>query len=139
MRRSFPVLLAGGVIALGAVALRAQDAPPAEYVKAMQAIRAASQTLTEFAKTQDFDAVAKTAPAARTAFQYVETFWNERKDVKAAQLATTGARAAGDAAAAAGLKSAEGIEFAAKQMSETCMACHDAHRVRRDDGSFAIK
>jgi hypothetical protein len=143
MRGRFTVLGAAGLAWLLAVGLQAQAqapiAPPAEYQQAMKEIASAVQTLNAFGKTQDFEAAGKAATAARTAFQSVEQFWTGRKDTEAARLATTAARAAGDAVAAAGLKSAEGVEFAVKEMTGTCATCHMAHRERKDDGTFVIK
>ncbi|MGE0592475.1 MAG: hypothetical protein AB7G23_09740 [Vicinamibacterales bacterium] len=139
MRKHSVVAAATLSAGLFAVALGAQEAAPAQHVKAMQDIRAAVQVFADFSRSQDFDAAAAAGTSARAAFQSVEQFWKERRDTEAAQQAAAGGRAAGDAAAAAGLRSAEGVTFAAEEMGATCMGCHTAHRIRREDGTFAIK
>ena len=131
-------VLAGALAAVFTVAvLSAQDAPPEEYREAMGSIRAAAQAAG--AETPDFAAIQAAANEARNAFMYVQTFWQERGDDEAAALAADGSRAAADLAVSAGLNSAEGVAFAAMEMGETCGACHMAHRVRLEDGSFAIQ
>ena len=131
-------LLAGGLAALLTVTVvTAQDAPPEEYVEAMGTIRAGMQVFTAEG-AQDFAAVQEAAGESRTAFQYVQTFWNERDDQEAADLAAAGAKAAADIGVAAGLASVEGIQFSLMEMQMTCGACHMAHRTRLEDGSFVI-
>jgi len=139
MRTRFPVLFTAGLATLCAVVLVAQEAPPAEYVQSMKDIAAAVQTLNQFEKTQDFKAAGEAGTSARAAFQQVEMFWSARKDTEATEMAAAGSKAAADVGVAAGLNSAEGVQYAAKQMTETCMACHAAHRVRNEDGTFTIK
>ena len=124
---------------LSAVALIAQEPAPAEYVQAMQDIRAASQTLGQFAETQNFEAAAEAAEIADPHFLYVQTFWTERGDQEAADLAYAGLKAAQDICVAAGLLSAAGVTYAADQMTGTCGTCHMAHRVRLEKGGFAIQ
>lgn len=131
-------LLGASAIALGAVVvLTAQEAPPAEYVEAMQSIRGAAQAAG--ADPIDFAAASAAAEQAVSAFQYVQTFWQERGDAEAAELAATGARAAQGLVVSADMSSAEGVAFSAMQMGETCGACHMAHRTRLEDGSFQIQ
>jgi hypothetical protein len=109
------------------------------YVEAMKDIQAAAQAVNQIPKTQDFKAASQAAAKARTAFLYVQEFWTERKATDAADLAAAGAKAAGDIVVAADLSSAEGVEYSAKELNATCMACHTAHRERKDDGTFTIK
>lgn len=40
---------------------------------------------------------------------------------------------------AADLSSAEGVDFAAAQMIETCQSCHDVHREEVSEGTYHIK
>jgi cytochrome c556 len=128
-----------------AVALSAQGGAPAQanppemYVQAMKEIQAAAQAVNQIPKTQDFKAASQAAAKARTAFLYVQGFWTERKATDAAELAAAGAKAAGDIVVAADLSSTEGVDYSAKEMNATCMACHTAHRERKDDGTFTIK
>ncbi len=130
--------IAGGAALLCAAALAAQEAPPAEYVQAMTDIRAAAQVFSEISESQDFEAVSVAAQSAAAAFEYVQEFW-EGRDADARRLAAAAYKAARDIRVVAGLNSAEGVIFAAEQMSETCMSCHDAHRDRLDDDSFVIR
>jgi len=129
--------LAGGLAAFLTVAVViAQDAPPEEYVAAMTTIRTAMQTFN--ADEPDFEAIQAAGTEARAAFQYVQTFWNDRDDTEAADLAATGAREAASVVASADLMSAEGVQFAAAAIGETCGACHMAHRTRLEGGGFVI-
>jgi hypothetical protein len=132
-------LLAGGLAAFFTVAVvSAQDAPPAEYVEAMGTIRAAMQAANAEG-APDFAAIADAANEARDAFLYVQTYWRERDDEDAAELAGDASRSAASLAVSANLMSAEGVQFAAMEMGMTCGTCHMAHRVRTEDGSFAIQ
>jgi hypothetical protein len=120
----------------------AQEPPPAEYVQAMQDIRAAVQAFGEFSEadieSQDFEAAKAAAESAKTAFDYVRQFWSD-PSTDAGELAEAAWAAALSAEVAADFSSAEGVTFAAEEMGETCMPCHTAHRDQLEDGSFVIK
>jgi hypothetical protein len=137
MRRVSAVLSASAVALWAVVVLTAQEAPPAEYVQAMQSIRAAA--MAAGAETVDYAALSTAATEAASAFMYVQTFWQERGDAAAAELAGTGARAAQGLVVAADMSSGEGVAFSAMEMGATCGGCHMAHRVRLEDGSFQIQ
>jgi hypothetical protein len=130
--------IVGGVALLCAASLVAQEAAPAEHVQAMTDIRAAAQVLAAFGDSQDFEAAENAAISAATALEYVKEFWAGR-DVDAGRLADTAWKAARDVRVAADLSSAEGVIYAASEMTATCMGCHTAHRDRLDDGSFVVK
>lgn len=132
-------LLAGGLAALFTVAVvSAQDAPPEEYVEAMGSIRGAMQAANAEG-APDFAAIADAANGARDAFLYVQMFWQERGDDDMAALAADASRSAASMAVSANLMSLEGVQFSANEMGESCGTCHMAHRVRNEDGSFAIQ
>jgi len=132
-------LLAGGLAAFFTVAVvSAQDAPPAEYQEAMNTIRAAMQAANAEG-APDFAAIADAANKARDAFSYVQMFWQMRGDDDAAELAADASRSAASLAVSANLNSAEGVQFSAMEMGMSCGTCHMAHRVRNEDGSFAIQ
>ena len=137
MRRMSAVLGASVVALCAVVALTAQEAPPEEYVQAMQSIRAAAQAAG--AETIDYAALSAAATEAANAFMYVETFWQERGDAEAAELASIGARAAQGLVVAADMSSAEGVAFSAMEMGATCGTCHMAHRVSVEGGGFQIQ
>ena len=135
MRARVTTGIAGGAALLCATALAAQEAPPPEYVQAMTDIGAAVQVFSQFSETQDFEAASLAAQSAATAFEYVQEFW-ESRDPDAGKLAAVALKAAQDARVAAGLDSAEGVTYAATEMSETCQSCHAAHR---EEVSVALK
>ena len=137
MRRISAGLSASAIALCAVVVLSAQEAPPEEYVEAMQSIRAAAQAAG--AETIDFAALSAAATEARNAFQYVQGFWQERGDAEAAELAATGARAAQGLVVAADMSSAEGVAFSAMEMGATCGTCHMAHRVNVEGGGFQIQ
>jgi hypothetical protein len=137
MRRISAVLSATALALCAVIVLSAQEAAPAEYVEAMQSIRAAAQAAG--AETIDYAALSTAAEEAASAFMYVQTFWQERGDAEAAELAGTGVRAAQGLVVAADMSSAEGVAFSAMQLGATCGSCHMAHRVRAEDGSFQIQ
>ena len=142
MRTRMTAWIGGCAVVFCAALTSAQEPPPAEYVQAMQSILAAVQTFGAFseadAESQDFEAAAAAATSAKTAFEYVREFWSD-PSTDAGQLAEAGWAAALSAEVAADFASAEGVTFAAGEMSETCMPCHTAHREQAEDGSFVIK
>ncbi len=138
MRARVTTRIVGSAALLCATALAAQEAPPAEYVQAMTDIAAAAQVLSQLSDSQDFEAASLAAQSAAAAFEYVQQFW-EGRDPDAGRLAATALKAAQDARVAAGLTSAEGVSYAAREMSETCMTCHAAHREEVSDGTYRIK
>ena len=85
-----------------------------------------------------FHPMSLAAQSAAAAFEYVQQFW-EGRDPDAGRLAATALKAAEDARVAAGLTSAEGVSYATREMSETCMTCHAAHREEVSDGTYRIK
>jgi hypothetical protein len=121
-----------------AFTLLAAEAPPEEYAKAMKDIGTATQNLQKALAAEDFDGVTKNAVVMIDAFPKVEKYWMG-KDPNAVKWAQTGGRAVTEIRVAAGLRSVEGIEYSAKQLTDSCQQCHATHREAQADGSFQIK
>ena len=123
---------------LGTAVSTAEKAPE-NYQKSMKDLGAFAQGIGKAVSDQDYDAVTKYAASAEAAFVVAGAFWTSKGDADAAKMAQTGEKAAGDLAVVAGLKSAEGAAYAAKGVTDVCMACHTAHRESMPDGTFQIK
>ncbi len=136
--RKLWMLVACGLIGLFAGVAVAVEKPSDEYVKAMKDIRAAMQNVDKAVQASDFEAVSKNAAVVKDAFSLVEKYWNGKAE-DALKLAQTAGKAASDLGVAAGLASGDGVAFSAKELNDTCTACHTAHRERLPDGSFQIK
>ncbi len=143
MRARLTTWVAWGAMLCCAAVVSAQESPPAEYVRAMQDIEAAMQTLSGFSEAQDYEAqdyeVASAAAAsAVAAFEYSREFWSDPSS-EAGELAQAAWAAALSAEVAADFSSTEGLVFAVREMGETCMPCHTAHRDQLEDGNFVVK
>ncbi len=132
------VLVACGLVSLLVGAAVTAEKPSDEYVKAMRDIRAATQNIDKAIEASDFEAVSKNALLITNAFLFVDKYWTGKAE-DALKLSETAGKAASDLEAAAGLASAAGVAFSAKELADTCTACHNAHRERLPDGSFQIK
>ncbi len=136
--RKLWVLVTCGLISLLAGVAIAAEKPSDEYAKAMKDIRAAMQNVDKAIQGSDFETVSKNAAVVKDAFLLVEKYWNGKAE-DALKLAQTAGKAASDLGVAAGLASGDGVAFSAKELNDTCAACHNAHRDRQPDGSFQIK
>ena len=137
MRRGC-ALVTFGFIGVFGLAVMTAEKPPEDYSKAMKEIGAAMQSVNKVIPAGDFDTVSKNAATIIAAFPVVTKYWTG-KDDDAVRLSETAKKAAADLGIAAGLMSAEGVAYAAKELGDTCMVCHTAHRERLPDGSFQIK
>jgi hypothetical protein len=82
--------------------------------------------------------VTKNAALVREAFVVVDKYWADKaKDAQ--EWSRDAGKAAADLEAASRLMSADGVNFSAKELADTCTACHNAHRERLPDGIFQIK
>lgn len=131
-------LVTCGWIGVFGVAVMTAEKPPDDYSKAMKSIGAAAESLTKAIQAEDFDAVTTNAGTIVDAFPVVEKYWTGKSE-DAVTLAQTAGKVAGDLRAVAGLKSSDGVAYAMKQLTDTCMQCHAAHREVLPDGSFQIK
>jgi hypothetical protein len=131
------ILSAGVVGVLAGVAMTAEPPPP-EYVKAMRDIRASMDSAAKAVEASDFEAVVKHAALVEDAFTYVEGYWTGKAE-DAVRWSKIAGKAASDLGSAATVPSLEGIAFSSKELTDTCAACHAAHRERLPDGSFQIK
>lgn len=137
MRNGWVLIVCGfvGVFALGA---GAAEQPPVEYARAMKEIDAAAQKVEKAIAAEDYDTVSKSSDEMIEPLKIVQTYWTGKSD-DAVTMTEDTAKASIDLTVSADLKSAEGVAFAAKQLTATCETCHAAHRESLPDGSFEIK
>jgi hypothetical protein len=136
--RLVSLLVIFGFIASNGFALRAAEAPSAEYAAAMKTLGGAVQGLMKPGGFEEFEAAQKAATDVKAAFAVVDKYWKAKGDTEAVSLVAAGIKAAGDLGVVAGMTSSEGIEAAAKDIAATCAPCHKAHREKVGDG-FQIK
>jgi cytochrome c556 len=128
------------VVGLFGIAAIAAEKPSDEYQKAMKDLGGVAQSLSKPEATEDFPAVTKSVETAKAAWTTVEKYWRTKATAEdAMKLVQAGSKAAADMGVAANLTSAEGVQAALKDMTDTCRACHEAHREKQADGTFLIK
>ena len=116
-----------GFSVLLSLAVFTAEKPSEQYSKAMKDISAGLRSANEAIKAQEFENIGKSAGAIVDAFPPVKKFWTDKGDQEAVRLATGAEKAAADLRVAAGLQSMEGVEYSAKELTETCAQCHKAH------------
>ena len=139
LKTRFHIVAALGVVALCGFVAAAAEKPTPEYQKAMKDLGAVAQAIGKPGASEDFPAVTKSVESAKAAFDVVEKYWRAKSVDDALKAAQAGQKAAADMGVAAGLTSAEGVQAAFKDMTDTCRSCHTAHREKMEDGSFMIK
>src|SRR3977135_409438 len=104
----------------------------------MKSVAAALQNVTKAVKEDNFADVVKAAEAMKPGFEVVRVYWDIKKVATPLAWAKDGIKAIGDLQTAAALDSKEGVDFALKELTGTCMSCHTAHREKMPDGTFGI-
>jgi len=136
------------VCTLGILALpvQANEKPSEAYTKAMQDNGAALQSLRTNIKAieaagayPDYAPVEKDIATLKASFATTLAFWQAKNVADAVKLAQAGAKATADVEAAMKDKDYRGLVAASTDLSETCTACHMAHRERLPDGTSEIK
>lgn len=109
------------------------------YVNAMKGVAGAMKPTGTALESGDMDAARKGANQMARNFALMAAWWEGRGTAAAAKLAETAMQdaAALRKAAAAGDAAAAKAAFSAVRGS--CKACHSAHRVKNDDGSWGFK
>ena len=135
-RVGFTVLVLVGVFGIAAITA---DKPPETYQNAMKDLGAFAQGIGKAVADNDYDAIQKYSVSAVNAFTVAEMYWKGKGDKDATKIAQDGGKMAADLGVAAGLKSPEGVAYAAKGATDVCMGCHAVHREQMPDGTFQIK
>jgi cytochrome c556 len=133
------VLVALGFVGLFGFAAVAAEKPTDEYQKAMKDLGGVAQAMSKPEASEDFAAVTKSVDSTKAAFAVVEKYWRAKGSDDALKAVAVGTKAAADMGVAAGLTSAEGVQAAFKDLTDSCRTCHTAHREKQPDGSFMIK
>ncbi|HVB39047.1 MAG TPA: hypothetical protein VND92_10935 [Vicinamibacterales bacterium] len=126
------------VAALG-FSLAAQEKPPESYVTMMKGMQAHLGGASMAMRGKDAAAVAKHAAEMQPLFEEAAKFWEDRKAQDAVDAAQAGRKAAGELEAAAKAENEEQMTAARKGIIDSCSSCHDAHREKLPDGTWAIK
>lgn len=131
------VMLAGGVLALGTLAVAAEPDETALRA-AMKKIGPGNGALSKKIAAKDATAAAD-AKALEDAFKSTSKFWKQKKATDATDWTKTAMAAYKQSGklAAAGKWEDAGAEV--KKASATCAACHGAHREKAADGSYKVK
>ncbi len=127
-----------GALGLFGFAVFAAEKPPEDYQKAMQSLGGVATAMSKPDAAADLDAAKKHAATAVAAFDVVQKYWTGKSE-DAVRIAQVAKKAAQDMDVAAGQNSAEGVDFAFKEMVAACQQCHMAHREKQPDGTFLIK
>lgn len=136
MKRTF--VLAVSLLALS-WAVPAQDEAEAGYVKLMKETGATMGSLRKNLEAKAGPAAAADAKKLQGIFGQVHDFWTNKKVDDAVVTSKEASTAFGDIAQlASDGKFDEGVA-ALKTASGTCATCHQAHRVKAEDGSWKFK
>ena len=124
--------------AFGLAVLSAEKAPDS-YSVVMKELGATAASLRKNVTAKDYDGLAKDAATLQKDFEAAAKFWGDRKVDDALTLSKNGSKAAADLAAAVTAKDDAKIAAASTAVTSTCAACHMAHRIRNEDGTYEIK
>lgn len=146
MRRYATIAVVCAFAFLAFASVRAEEKPTEAYVKAMKDLGATNQALRGEVKTiegagayPDFTPVEKHVVALRAAFNTTLAYWNEKKTDDAIKATQVALKAVDDLEKAAKDKSYDGLVAASTAIGASCGACHKAHRVQAEDGTYEIK
>lgn len=131
-------MLAAAMV-LGAFTIaQAADVTEADHQKAMKDTLAGMMGAGKAARATppDMAAIATGAKAVEAGLAAVEPFWTKRKSQVAMDANAAGRKAAMALAAA---KDEAGVKEAMGALQGSCKSCHDAHRVKNEDGTYSIK
>jgi len=138
MLRQRQIIVTTGLIGLLGLVAFAADNPPEDYAKAMKDMGAAVARIDKATAAGDFDTIGQSAGTIVDSLPVVEKYWTGKAD-DAVMFAQSAAKMAGDLRAVAGLQSADGVAFSAKELAAVCTQCHTAHRETLANGTFQIK
>ncbi len=118
------------------VALVAQRIP--EHAAGMKGAGGAMRVLSKLESKTGADAV-RSAERLGGLYEELINFWRQRDDKQAVKWAQQGKAAAVQLAAAAHAGDAAQASVVFKSIEATCASCHEAHRTRLADGTYAFK
>ncbi len=126
----FPVLIVCGA------ALVAQRIP--DHAAGMKGAAGATRVLSKLESKTGPGAV-RSAERLGGLYEELINFWRQRDDKDAVKWAQQGKAASVQLAAAAHAGDAAQAAAAFKFIEATCTSCHEAHRVKLADGTYAFK
>lgn len=145
--RRLMITAAGFIFAITALAAQTNEKPSEAYATgmrnaadAMRMIRAASKEIEDSgAGAQDYEPYTKAAATLKATYATTLEYWKAKKADDAVAQVEKGVKAI--AALETAVKETEYrlIIDATTALNDTCTACHTAHRVRLEDGTYEIK
>jgi soluble cytochrome b562 len=124
-------------VAAISVTLLAQDEK--DYQTWMKTIGATVGSLRKNLEAKNSDAAASDAKKLQETFTQVHDFWMEKKTEDAMKFAANAQNGFKEIAELASAGNFEEAQATLKTTMSNCAGCHNAHRVKGDDGSYKIK
>ena len=109
------------------------------YVGAMKGVAKVMKPTGAALGSGDMDTVKKNANAMARNFAIMAAWWEGRGTAAASKLADQAMKDAVALRKAANGGDAAGAKAAMGRIQGSCKACHSAHRVKNDDGSWGFK
>ncbi len=129
-----------------ALAVRADEKPSAEYVRAMRTLDSVSRELPRSLAAEDAKGLDALVIQARPALATLEQYWTARDVEDALAIAQRASKAIAEISVAVHLMAdgpnpiaVEGAQDSIKTFQASCVACHAAYRLTLPDGSFTIR
>ena len=146
MRASL-IAAAGIVLVVVTMAAQGNEKPSDAFIKAMRdnseaarVIRVASKEFEESgAGAQDFDPFEKAAATMTASFTTTLAYWQAQKVDGAVALTEKALKHVAALESGAKERDYRLVLEASTALNETCAACHNAHRVRTEEGAYEIK
>ena len=147
MLRGSLYAVAGAALVVVTLSAQSNDKPSEAFIKAMRdngdatrTIRVASKEFEESgAGAQDFDPFEKSAATMKASFTTTLAYFQTQKVDGAVALSEKALKHVAALEAGAKERDYRLVLEASTALNETCAACHTAHRVRLEDGTYEIK
>jgi cytochrome c556 len=110
-----------------------------QFQKLMQEIGDTSKRFKTSIENRDSIQLTKDATRLAEIYQQTVPFWEQRKAQDAAKWSKESATASAALASAAKAKDWDKATLHLREVGKNCKTCHDAHREKRDDGTYRIK
>lgn len=145
--RATLIAVAGLALVAATMSAQANEKPTDAFMKAMRdnadaarTVRVASKEFEESgAGAQDFDPFEKSAATMKASFTAALNYFQTQKVDGAVALSEKALEHVAALEAGAKERDYRLVLEASTALNETCAACHTAHRVRLDDGTYEIK
>jgi cytochrome c556 len=110
-----------------------------DFQKLMKEVGDAAKRFKSSVEGKNAEQLGKDAALVNANYTKMAAFWKARKVEDAEKWSHESATAAGTLAASAKAANWDKAKQDAQGVMKNCKSCHDAHRVKLDDGSYQIK